>query len=1118
MNETCGCCAGVARLTPLATANRPGLDALAYRVGTHASFLATMLAGLADAAADTSLAGLTAREPGDPAIALLDAWATVADVLTFYQERIANEGYLRTATESRSVLELARLVGYAPRPGVAASVYLAYSLEQGGALTIPKGSRAQSVPGPGETLQSFETAEPLEARAAWNALRPRRTRPQWISPQNPTPLTALYFDGLATNLRPNDALLFDFADRQYLGHVATVEPRAQDQRTEVTLQAAPWGDAAPAGGDGAARPASVLRADGIGAGAGGDGTSPYAYLGEAFARLELPPSQPPPNALRLARQTRQVYAPQSDTSVQLLQALNRRLAPVLYSALANATVTPPAALQDVSALRVKAAPFGHNAPLKPIYDENGRVDHWEEWPLGDTASVGLRLSAASPLTGAFYRDALQVELMVELGGARQSATVQLLVDQEPTAPASPNVTIAQETAVEGELNAAYRRGLTFTFQNPRATIAIVPEPNDGQHEQLTALHLTLDGDPDRRVPVGGNRLSEQTGGRTISITLDDALTVAEALTTPADPHVVSLDAQYDQVVPGGWVVIERGQAAAPQHFFYTVRQTRTVSRAEYGITGKVTELTLAPGPANAGDWLDADEHSLAALRETTIYAQSEPLALAEEPIVGPGDAAAEVAGGVDDPLELDGLYDGLKAGRWLIVSGERTDVPGTSGVPASELVMLAGVEQDVQKVVPVGAEAAGAIPLPGDKTHTFLTLATPLAYRYRLTTVTINANVARATHGESRAEVLGSGDGGASLAAFTLRQPPLTYVSAPTPAGAASTLAVRVDGVLWREADSLASLGPTDRRYITRTDDAGKTTVVFGNGSRGARPPTGVENITASYRSGIGVPGNVGAGRITLLASKPLGVRGVTNPLPATGGADREGRDQARRNAPLAVTALDRLVAVPDYADFARTFAGVAKADAARLSDGRRQLVHLTAAGVAGAALDPTGDLLRNLRLALVRAGDPALPVQVAPCAARLLVIAARVRPLADYQWEGIAPAVRAALLDAFGFDRRDLGQGVLLSEVVAAIQAVAGVARVRMETLDALGEADVRDRLAGGEGLAGALHLRLCVTARRAAPPARAGEPIQPAELVYLSPDVPDTLLLTEDTDGPPA
>ena len=48
------------------------------------------------------------------------ACACVADVLGFYQERIANEGYLRTATERRSVLELARTIGYELKPGVAA--------------------------------------------------------------------------------------------------------------------------------------------------------------------------------------------------------------------------------------------------------------------------------------------------------------------------------------------------------------------------------------------------------------------------------------------------------------------------------------------------------------------------------------------------------------------------------------------------------------------------------------------------------------------------------------------------------------------------------------------------------------------------------------------------------------------------------------------------------------------------------------------------------------------------------------------------------------------------------------------------------------------------------------
>jgi hypothetical protein len=51
-------------------------------------------------------------------------------------------------------------VGYRLRPGVAASVYLAFTLENGYAVTIPAGSRSQSIPGPGELPQFFETAEP----------------------------------------------------------------------------------------------------------------------------------------------------------------------------------------------------------------------------------------------------------------------------------------------------------------------------------------------------------------------------------------------------------------------------------------------------------------------------------------------------------------------------------------------------------------------------------------------------------------------------------------------------------------------------------------------------------------------------------------------------------------------------------------------------------------------------------------------------------------------------------------------------------------------------------------------------------------------------------------------
>src|SRR5262249_36629350 len=124
----CECCTGLATQTPAEVANRPGLSAIAYRVGIHSQFKHSLLAQLSTGKL-SALAQLQTRADDDFSIALLDAWATVADVLTFYQERIANESYLRTATERRSLLELARLIGYELRPGVAASTYLAFTLE-----------------------------------------------------------------------------------------------------------------------------------------------------------------------------------------------------------------------------------------------------------------------------------------------------------------------------------------------------------------------------------------------------------------------------------------------------------------------------------------------------------------------------------------------------------------------------------------------------------------------------------------------------------------------------------------------------------------------------------------------------------------------------------------------------------------------------------------------------------------------------------------------------------------------------------------------------------------------------------------------------------------------------
>ena len=130
-----------------------------------------------------ALRGLTVRTPDDPAIGLLDAWAVLGDVLTFHSERIADEGYLRTANEHRSLALLGRLVGHRPRPGVAADTHLAYTLDKDPRaedlpVVIPRGARSHSVPAAtGEESQTFETSEDLTARWAWNELKVRRRRP-----------------------------------------------------------------------------------------------------------------------------------------------------------------------------------------------------------------------------------------------------------------------------------------------------------------------------------------------------------------------------------------------------------------------------------------------------------------------------------------------------------------------------------------------------------------------------------------------------------------------------------------------------------------------------------------------------------------------------------------------------------------------------------------------------------------------------------------------------------------------------------------------------------------------------------------------------------------------------
>jgi len=227
--QLCDCCAGAAQATPAVVANRPGLPSVRYRVGTWSAFLASMEAALSGSDVP-ALAGLRTRSNSDFSVALVDAWSEVLDILTFYTERLANEAYLGTAVEGRSVFELSRLVGYKPSPGVSASTVLVFTLSTGpgapASVPIAAGTRVQSIPGPGQTPQVFETSTPFTATIAHNAIAAATSQPWQIQGSE----TSTWVAGTSNNIRVGDVLLFISAPG---GIPSTVGPAAVVNVTAV---------------------------------------------------------------------------------------------------------------------------------------------------------------------------------------------------------------------------------------------------------------------------------------------------------------------------------------------------------------------------------------------------------------------------------------------------------------------------------------------------------------------------------------------------------------------------------------------------------------------------------------------------------------------------------------------------------------------------------------------------------------------------------------------------------------------------------------------------------------------------------------------------------------------
>jgi predicted phage baseplate assembly protein len=240
-------------------------------------------------------------------------------------------------------------------------------------------------------------------------------------------------------------------------------------------------------------------------------------------------------------------------------------------------------------------------------------------------------------------------------------------------------------------------------------------------------------------------------------------------------------------------------------------------------------------------------------------------------------------------------------------------------------------------------------------------------------------------------------------------------------------------------------------------------------------PPTGSNNLRAAYRKGLGSAGNVRAHQLSQALDRPLGLKGVTNPLPATGGVDPEPADRARATIPLPVRTLGRAVSLLDYADFAMAFTGIGKAVASVLPLRGGATIVVSVADRTGAP--PPSTTVARLQTALGDHGDPHARVLVLACRPALFRLALKVAVDPAREPDAVLTAVGEALREAYRPQARAIGAPVHASQVIATAAEVAGVVGIDLDrlyvgTVPALQQRLVAEpaRVVGGAALAAQL------------------------------------------------
>lgn len=391
------------------------------------------------------------------------------------------------------------------------------------------------------------------------------------------------------------------------------------------------------------------------------------------------------------------------------------------------------------------------------------------------------------------------------------------------------------------------------------------------------------------------------------------------------------------------------------------------------------------------------------------------------------------------------LVDAGRLVRSALVRLQNTDLLPSARLAAviEPLDAPAGGPLLVQDSDHTGAKLDAAVNVTDDGVGTIVPSSSTPAFDPPLVpAVNVFGNVLHVVRGETVAqEVLGSGDAKQSFPTFQLKKKPLTYVSSPSaPGGRKSSLAVRVNGILWREVSSFYGTNPDDPVYIVRQDEQQSSFVTFW------RVPSGVNNINASYRFGAGAAAPP-ADSISQIVRRVKGLSRVLSPIAAGGGADADQPKDIKRNAPTVALTLGRAVSLDDFAALARSY-GVVNVAVGWAWDTSQQRAVVKVWYIAEG-----GDIADALRAFLIGQADPtvALAVEPAQAAPHRLLIDVVTDPA--YDASAVQASLVAALSDAetglLAHANVPIGGSLFRSVIFEAAMQVPGVSEINGMTVD---------------------------------------------------------------------